>query len=338
MGRSGTTLLEKLLCNHHELSVLSQPMPLLFVDIKKRFLNSIGIDKYYVLNDSINNENYNIEEFNTFIRDFEYNREEVEAIFEKMTAFSGQLTKVGVPALKLENSKFLDLFLQVNKMYTHNDKAKCFGSKEILCEEFSPYFMENNIKIIIIVRDPRDVLASANYPNSIKFLGQKKPSLFVLRSWKKSIDYIKAYKHNDNLLFLRYEDLVLKTNKTLLAITKFLEVESFAQNTFNEGVLDQIGMIWKANSSNNVDSVNISSQSIGKYKDKLSESEISYAEAICFEEMEYFNYEKNISQEDRIKIIKNFKDVEVHDQTDLPADYSSSLENINMEISRLEPN
>ena len=55
MGRSGTTLLEKLLCNHKDLSVLSQPLPLVFIDLKKRFLETLGIKKYFVLNDSLNN-------------------------------------------------------------------------------------------------------------------------------------------------------------------------------------------------------------------------------------------------------------------------------------------
>jgi Sulfotransferase family len=42
MQRSGTTLLEKLLHAHPELSVLSQPFPLLFVEVKRAFLESIG--------------------------------------------------------------------------------------------------------------------------------------------------------------------------------------------------------------------------------------------------------------------------------------------------------
>ncbi len=336
MGRSGTTLLEKLLCNHNQLSVLSQPIPLLFVDIKKRFLNSIGIDKYYVLNDSINNKDYDPEAFNSFINNFKYSKEEAETIFYRMTKYSGQQTQIGIPSWNFENSNFLNLFLQVNKNFAHNKNARHFGSKEILCEEFSSFFINNDIKVIIIVRDPRDVLASANYPNSVKFVGQKKPSLFVLRSWRKSIDFIKAFKSNTNLLYLRYEDLVVKTDETLRSITSFLGVDSFVPNTFNKGILDQNGNIWKANSSNNLNSINISSNSIGKYKKKLSISEIAYAEAICFDEMEYFNYDVTINRNDRTEVIKNFIDFDIQNQTDLPSDYSSSDENINFEISRFK--
>ena len=39
MARSGTTWLQQLLNNHHEMEVLDQPLPLLFIDAKKRFLN-----------------------------------------------------------------------------------------------------------------------------------------------------------------------------------------------------------------------------------------------------------------------------------------------------------
>lgn len=334
MGRSGTTLLEKLLCNHNELSVLSQPIPLLFVDIKKRFLNTLGIDKYYVLNDSINNEDYNLEEFIAFLKTFKYKTGEIHRIFEKMTTFSGQLTSVDYSNFDNTERSFLELFLKVNRENAHNINAKYFGSKEILCEEFMPHFIANGIKVLIIVRDPRDVLTSVNYPNSTKFLGEKKPSLFVLRSWRKSIDFIKAYQHNSDLIYLKYEDLILKTEETLNKVTEFLGVGKFPVNHFKDGILNQKGEIWKSNTSSNVNSVKISSQSIGSYKTKLSKSEIAYTEAICYKEMSYFNYKTTITMEDRAEIIKSFKDKDIPVQVELPKNYSSLLENISLEISR----
>ena len=42
MARSGTTLLEKMLANHPQLSMISQPFPRLFVHAKRQFVESLG--------------------------------------------------------------------------------------------------------------------------------------------------------------------------------------------------------------------------------------------------------------------------------------------------------
>ena len=47
--RSGTTLLEKVLASQPGISMLSQPFPLLFVEVKRAFLRSLGNDDPYPL-------------------------------------------------------------------------------------------------------------------------------------------------------------------------------------------------------------------------------------------------------------------------------------------------
>jgi hypothetical protein len=90
MARSGTTLVEKLLCNHPEISILSQPFPLLFVAFKSMFLEKKGINSYYVLNDTINNSKYKLEEFNNFLETYPIPKKKVRAIFKLMESYSGQ--------------------------------------------------------------------------------------------------------------------------------------------------------------------------------------------------------------------------------------------------------
>ena len=67
MGRSGTTLLDKLLTSHADIDVLSQPFPLVFVDTKKQFLAEKRVDKYFVLNDDLVNRDYSQDEFNAYL-------------------------------------------------------------------------------------------------------------------------------------------------------------------------------------------------------------------------------------------------------------------------------
>lgn len=333
MGRSGTTLLEKLLCNHKDLSVLSQPLPLVYIDLKKRFLETLGIKKYFVLNDSLNNEDYSQESFNLFLENFKYTQKDLNNVFDQMKNYSGQMTRFETPIFEKNPINLIDLLFEIHELCAYK-KANYFGSKEILCEEYMPYLMDNNVKTIVIVRDPRDVLASANYPSKTKFLGNKKPSLFILRSWRKSIEFVKAYNGKGNFLFVKYEDLVLNTQTTLDTITSYLNISNFHLDVFSNGILDQNGNIWQSNSSRDQQSFNISNTSIGNYKDKLSNQEIDYTEAICYEEMIYLGYQPSIRRKDRTQIIENFMDKDVSSHAELSSDYSSDLKNIEFEISR----
>ena len=71
------------------------------------------------------------------------------------------------------------------------------------------------------------IVASANYPKGEKFFGGKKPTHFILRSWRKSVEYAYSLKENENFHFLRYEDLVENPHRELDFITDFLDIPKF---------------------------------------------------------------------------------------------------------------
>jgi len=332
MGRSGTTLIEKILNSHKNISILSQPFPLLFVFMKRRFLSSMNNNKYYVLNDGPNNGEYELSDFYKFINDYEIDEKDINDVFEEMSHYSGQKTKVR----KINNYQsliFLELFKKLVNDVPEDPVLNIYGSKEVFCEEYMPYFVSHGVKCIAIVRDPRDVLASANYPQERKYIGNKKPALFILRNWRKSIEYINSLIGNDNFFCLRYEDLILCPEQVLGQITNFLGVNAFADNHLDNGVVGQDGSLWRANTSFQGADTFLSDKSIGKYKEVLSEIEINYTEVICSNEMKLFNYSiKNCH--DRQQVITNFKDIGVADSEYLSADYSTQMNNVLFELSR----
>lgn len=333
MARSGTTLVEKLLCNHQELSILSQPFPYLFIELKKLFLRAKGINEYYVLNETINS-GYELKEFNSFLKSFQITKENAETIFNAMTNYSGQLSKSN-PALNFKSKNFIELFNTLVKDLSCNNNAFLFGSKEILCEEFLPCMTKNNIKVIIIVRDPRDVLSSANYPLKEKYLGVKKPTLFLLKTWRKSVDFIKYLNKSKNFHFLKYEDLVQNPYNELKKITDLLNVDSFENNYFDKGIFDQNKQLWKGNSSSDTNRSFISLDSVGAFKNTLSKEEIAYTEAICKREMLWLGYDFQVEELNATDAITSFKDYGVEDQPHLPANFSSQKNNIAFELNRL---
>lgn len=334
MGRSGTTLLDKLLNNHKNLEVISQPFPLLFTTFKKAFLNSINRDKYYVLNDNCFDGDYSESDFTSFLHQYKTTYEDINNIFDKMKNYSGQMTKITFDIPYKENYGFLELYDIILKNNLLNNTVKSFGAKEIMCEEFIPYLIDNDTKVIVIVRDPRDVVASINYPKKEKYLGNKKPTLFILESWRRTIDYIKHFKKNKNFIFLKYEDLVTSPYKCLNSIANFLNLREFDLNHFDSGILDRNGELWKANSSFEMQTSFISSKSVGGYLNVLSGNEINYIETICSQEMDLMGY--LLTTIPNKEIIKSFRDNDILESEHLNKNYTSLKENVEKEINNYQ--
>jgi hypothetical protein len=336
MGRSGTTLLDKLLTNHDDIDVLSQPLPLLYVEAKNRFLKDLGVEKYFVLNDDLISKNYTQKEFDAYLSHLILKPTQIADIFKKMEGYSGQSTKADFP-IKSDLppaqglSGLIDLCLS-----SFSKKLACryIGTKEIMCEEFLPYLCVKGYKCILILRDPRDVLASVNYPKKEKYLGEKKPTLFILRSWRKSVEYAFQLRNKNNFHMLRYEDLVADPMKELGAITEFLGVPGFPPDQFEKGILDRDGVIWGANSSFGINGSFISKRPDEMYKSTLTAEEIAYTEAVCSLELGWLGYPFQYPL-DMTDTIRGFRDHGVPGDQNISADFSSQEINADMEIERL---
>lgn len=336
MGRSGTTLVDKLLTNHQKIDVLSQPTPLVFIEAKKRFLKQAGIEKYFVINDDRINRDFTQNKFDSFLSNFTLLPSEIEALFEKMSTYSGQYTKRDQSAQNqsiLQNG-FRHVLERCMSYYGLSKSCSYCGIKETMCEEFLPYLCDKGYKCVLIVRDPRDVLASANYPRGEKHFGGKKPTLFILRSWRKSVEYAYLLKDNENFHCLRYEDLVENPHRELDLITDFLAVSKFPENHFEGGIFDRSGEVWQANSSFGIHGSFISKRPKKMYRNTLNRKEIAYTEAVCELELNWLSYEFQ-NQNNAVETIRKFKDYGLGDLQNLPSDFSSDETHITSEIKRL---
>lgn len=128
MGRSGTTLVEKLLCNHPVLSMLSQPFPFLFIELKKIFLKKKGINKHYVLNETLNDNNYEMEEFNDFLESFQITKKEINTLFKLMKNYSGQMTKINKIDIDIESKNFIEWYRLLVENLSYTSGAYLYGS------------------------------------------------------------------------------------------------------------------------------------------------------------------------------------------------------------------
>ena len=185
---------------------------------------------------------------------------------------------------------FLDI---VADIYGQGKDYSCVAFKEVWSTEFYPAFKRSypSMKCIVIVRDPRAVVASKNTT------GEPYPYIFMGRQWRKLaclaayLDYV-----YEDVLLLRYEDIVKEPEEYVSRICAFLGVE------YNENLLDLSlykdgrGNPWKQNTSyKDIKSRRINAGSVDRWKEILDTQDILSIEVFAHDWMRRFGYETKYS-------------------------------------------
>ena len=212
-----------------------------------------------------------------------------------------------------------------------SQSIKYTGSKEIFCEEFTPFLVSEGCKVIIIVRDPRDIISSVSFGNAEEYIGNARPILYSLRMWRKSVAYIIKNSSHKNFLFVKYEDLVKDSQSILDKIFQFLNVPPADIDVVK--LLDQNNQFWNGNSSFQKYS-DVSISSAGRYRSLLSSSTIRYIESTCFSELKYLEYPISTPRIDR-ELIKYFKEPFTVNHELIDKNYTHDPNNIAQEEERL---
>ena len=194
---------------------------------------------------------------------------------------------------RITPDRFYDVYLQLLSMLTDffgKDNLSYIGTKESFCEEYIPFLLAKQNKVIVIIRDPRDIVTSLNFGQGAEYAGGIRPVIYVIRQWRKSVGFCLQHQSHTNFTFIKYEDLVSKPMSILNKLTEFLEIPPFPKQNFAKGIFDYNGQVWKGNSSFNC-YTSISSKSIGNFKQILPENCVRFIEAICCPELCLLNYE-----------------------------------------------
>jgi len=102
----------------------------------------------------------------------------------------------------------------------YNTKKPILGSKEVNSDYFIKYYLSNNIKVILLVRNPFDYIYSCMYGKK-DHINQDKYSInHFLSRWQYLYKYYN--KSTKDLLIIRFEDLIIKKKYELLKLSKFL--------------------------------------------------------------------------------------------------------------------
>jgi hypothetical protein len=339
MSRSGTTLLQKMLDAHPTMEILPQPFPFVFRQVKKDFFEFKGISpSRYVLHDLFNETRYSSMEFADFIKDYSMSQPKLRDVFDEMKDWSGQ-------QVKPKNLEFLTRTSQgtgFEKIYAgllqgmkSSNKAGIIGSKEILTEEFVGYMLSKQVKVILIYRDPRDVLTSINFGKGTHYVGDYRPTLFHLRNWRKSVAIRNTFLSNPNFLSFSYEKLTNDHDSVLEEVCRFLEIDNFPDSGLFGSKIPVVDGQWQGNSSQDSKS-GVNESSVGRYRQLLPTDMIRYTEYICYPEMKSLGYSIDEEILDQNYNPSSFKEpFEIDSElSDIASDFSMSDSQLGLEKER----
>jgi len=332
--RSGTTLLEKLLGAQPRVSMLSQPFPLLFTETKRAFL---GDGDPYPLGHLFLDARSDSGAFARFLHNWRTSGTKLEALFARMQNFSGQYTRFEVAQLDAAFSAitadddFAAVVGRLDQSLARKRDAQWFGSKETICEEYVPPLLDRGFHCAIILRDPRDVVASLNHGRGREFGGDLKPTLFNIRSWRKSVAVALAMSAHPHFHFCHYEDLVADPKREL---DRFATAFGTGGTVVPDELPSDDGAPWSGNSSHG-EHHGIGTTSVAMWRQVLPPEVAALIEAACLPELQVLGYETSITRAEAGRVIERFREPYTITRTGMESDMYSAA-NAAVEIERLE--
>jgi len=304
MFRSGSTMIARMLDVHPQVASASDPMRPLFNSFRYDLANENyqevhnrfdPLDDYFLKDGDLLQKVLGASlDINVGISSSEV----ISTVAKRAEMFSGAFAEALNNDKSLTNYQdYVQYFLDtVAAIYGKDKNYNCVAFKEVWSTEFYPALKRSfpSMKCIVIVRDPRAVIASKNAT------GEPYPYVFMGRQWRK-LTCIGAYIDHayEDVLLLRYEDIVSKPEECVARICSFLDIE------YNEDLLDLSlykdgwGNPWKQNSSyKDITSRRINPGSMDKWKETLSEKDLLSIEVFAHDWMKRFGYEPKYSQKE----------------------------------------
>jgi len=180
------------------------------------------------------------------------------------------------------------LFSEIFNRYKDENKSTAiyWGDKTPLNTHFMRFIFPEfkSAKYIFLIRDPRDVMSSYKKYKGKNF-DYRSYSIWKWQDSIKTLDYLKL---RTNLLIVRYEDLVEKTNSEMNKIQSFLEVD-IIENLANIKMDISNMRVENMAHHQNLRSP-ISNRSVGKWKNDLSELDLNVFDDKIKSKMKRFGY------------------------------------------------
>ncbi len=293
--RSGTTLTEKLLHLHPDVSVASQPFPVLLFYAKERFLAEVGVERRYPLDHQFRETAYRPDDFTAFLENLTLDAGDIAEVAQRLDGYTeGLWTRQVLDVLPaVAPGSFLSVWQDLSTRLASalgRPNVSVVGTKEVLGEEFVPFILRSGGHVVHVLRDPRDMITSLNMRVRYNLTGDPRPVLYSVRLWRKSVAYALA-DETRGANVIRYEDVAADPAGTMAPIARNLGVADVSSSDLISGLKNQSGGTWAGNSS--FDGLEgVSTAPIGRYRTRLPDDTIRYIETIAAPEMKVLEYER----------------------------------------------
>ena len=175
----------------------------------------------------------------------------------------------------------------MRKIFIKNDAQVDWLEKINLAWTKIPDFLSMfpNGKVVHVIRDPRDVMAS--YKKHTFEIGYT--YLDAALNSNSSFTMAKNYR-DERVIVVRAEDLYDLNSKRVQELFSFLNLP-FDKKNINYNNMPTFGENWKVNSSYSESIINLPEGSFSRWKSKLSDAEILFAEMVTQPYLTYFGYQ-----------------------------------------------
>jgi len=257
--RSGTTFLANFLNSQNNITVYSDFLRSLYLGGEKMKINDI-------------NAKLPDREKNVFISNLK-----AEAMSFNITGFNSLKNNTGSFNTAIGSQSLLQ-----NMTGRDNVNSLIVGIKKTEEHFYLQQLLNNNYKIIYIIRDPRDIFISMNnrFPEF---------SLFdSIDRWRKNISTIMGYDGQENFLLVKFESLISQKEKTSLLLSKFLNIKV---NPNLKSLTIRKGIDYQDNSSFQDITKLFDSAALYRWKKSLKSPEVVLPSIILKEYLDLFEYD-----------------------------------------------
>jgi hypothetical protein len=283
--RSGTTYAERLLDNLNDAFCAPQPFPYLYLGAKRRYLAQLGVvGSRYPIGTGFHDPLHQPRELAAFLASEVFDRGAIEEAFDSMRGYSGAKTPELADVVgQIPEGTLAEVVRGMHSLLADRlrPSARLLASKEFLLEEFIPTFADAGIGVLVVVRDPRAVIASTLGPDAKSWSGRPRPLLFTIRLWRKSVAY--ALRFSQSVATARLEDLSADPAATLASSLGSIGIE--IADRMQGPLRSAGGQTWEPNTSFP------EGAGSGGPRFGLSDRQLAYVEALTGPEMLAFGYE-----------------------------------------------
>ena len=337
--RSGTTLLQKLLAAQPATSMLAQPFPFVFIEAKRAFLRGLGHgDDPMPLGHGFRDRRYEGRDLHVFLETYAPEPALLADVFVRMRDYPGQYDRfgedlvAGALAMVPPGAAFIDVLRALYRGLSTKDGATIHGGKETFCEEFLPFLLGKGFWCVLIVRDPRDSIASMRYGLGEGHAGPRRPLLTDIRRWRKSVAFAVELAGTPGFVSLRYEDLVDNPTAALRPVGDLTGID--LKVDAGAAIPGPQGQAWPGNSSYG-ERGGVSRASVGAFESTMPPVEGRFVEALCLPEMRLFGYRASLTPDDVEGALSHYREDPGLVRPGVAGD-ELSTENLLDEMDRLE--